>query len=154
VIPTAICPVETIRIALTESVRRRMMADVPWGLLLSGGLDSSLVASIAVRIMREDAKAAAADPQATGEGAKHLAWGGKIHSFCIGLDGSPDIAAAQKVADYLGTIHHTFTFSLQEGLDAISDVIYSLETCVTTSFPRRRTNLSLPITSPLESCAV
>jgi len=133
VIPTTPCPVETIRVALTESVRRRMMADVPWGLLLSGGLDSSLVASIAVRILRDDARAAAQRPVSPGGSQPRLAWGGNIHSFCIGLEGSPDLAAAKKVADYLGTTHHTFKFTLEEGLDAISDVIYSLETYDTTT---------------------
>ena len=92
------------------------------GYLLSGGLDSSLVASVAVRHFHKQ--------QQEGKVAK---WGSQIHSFCIGLKGSPDLKAAKEVADFLGTIHHSFTFTIQEGLDAISDVIYHLETFDTTT---------------------
>ena len=111
---------DQIRETLTTSVRRRMMSDVPWGVLLSGGLDSSLVASIACRILRD-------------EKDKSLAWGGKLHSFCIGLQGSPDLDKAKQVADFLGTIHHSFVFSVREGLDALADVIHALETYDTTT---------------------
>lgn len=88
-----------------------MMSDVPWGVLLSGGLDSSLVASICARNI-----------------ARHSASFPKLHSFTIGLTNSPDLKAAKKVADYLGTIHHAYTYTLDEGADAVHHVIRSLET--------------------------
>lgn len=133
-VPTADLPLASLRQALTESVCRRMMSDVPWGVLLSGGLDSSLVASIATRLLREKS-ASSGSIISTGPGisAGNNTWGNKLHSFCIGLEGSPDLDAAKKVADFLGTIHHTYTFTVQEGLDAVSDVIFSLETYDTTT---------------------
>ena len=88
-----------------------MMSDVPWGVLLSGGLDSSLVASICARNI-----------------ARHSASFPKLHSFTIGLENSPDLLAAKKVADYLGTIHHAYTYTLDEGADAVRHVIRTLET--------------------------
>mmetsp|Transcript_13863 Transcript_13863/g.33856 ORF Transcript_13863/g.33856 Transcript_13863/m.33856 type:complete len:627 (+) Transcript_13863:60-1940(+) len=102
-----------VRKAFEKAVERRMMADVPWGVLLSGGLDSSLVASIAKR------------KQERGEVPSVL---NEVHSFSIGLEGSPDLIAAQKVADFLGTKHHAYTYTVQEGIDAIEEVIYHLET--------------------------
>mmetsp|Transcript_19740 Transcript_19740/g.59783 ORF Transcript_19740/g.59783 Transcript_19740/m.59783 type:complete len:419 (+) Transcript_19740:65-1321(+) len=115
-------PSETIHLAelrdyFVNAVRRRMMSDVPWGVLLSGGLDSSLVASIACRLHK----------QGSNSGAKAFV-GARLHSFTIGLEGSPDLAAAEDVADFLGTVHHGYTYTMQEGLDAISEVIYHLET--------------------------
>jgi asparagine synthase (glutamine-hydrolysing) len=106
---------KNLREAFVKSVKRRMMADVPWGVLLSGGLDSSLVASIAVR---EKKKLVASGGE----------WINKIHSFTIGLENSPDLAAAKEVANFLGTIHHSYTYTIQEGLDAVSEVIKHLET--------------------------
>lgn len=96
--------------AFEKAVIKRLMSDVPFGVLLSGGLDSSLVASVAARHL--------------GQGG---VWG-RLHSFCVGLAGSPDLAAARKVADFLKTDHHEFTFTVQEGIDAISNVIYHIET--------------------------
>ena len=98
------------RTQLCASVRRHLLAEVPFGLLLSGGLDSSLIASIACREY------------------KRLGNADKLRSFCIGLKGSPDLAAAEKVAKHIGTKHYSFVFTVQQGLDALSDVIYHLET--------------------------
>jgi len=100
-----------LRQKFEAAVVKRMMSDVPWGVLLSGGLDSSLVSSVATRYMAQQSKE----------------WP-RMHSFSIGLEGSPDLAAAKKVADFLGTVHHGFHFTVQEGLDAVHDVIYYLET--------------------------
>ena len=107
-----------LRKSLEDSVHRQLMSDVPYGVLLSGGLDSSIISAIArkfsaMRIETQDLKEA---------------WWPRLHSFAVGLQGSPDLAAAQKVADHIGTVHHEVIFSIQEGLDALSDVIYHLET--------------------------
>mmetsp|Transcript_16709 Transcript_16709/g.17467 ORF Transcript_16709/g.17467 Transcript_16709/m.17467 type:complete len:579 (-) Transcript_16709:16-1752(-) len=117
-IPTNPYDSVTLKNALIHAVRRRMMSDVPWGLLLSGGLDSSLIASIACKLHREQHL----------ESGQDISTYQPLHSFCIGLENSPDLIAAQTVANHLGTRHHNFTYTIQEGLDAISEVIYHLET--------------------------
>ncbi|KAJ3309720.1 asparagine synthetase [Boothiomyces sp. JEL0838] len=112
-----------IRKALEASVKKRLMSEVPYGVLLSGGLDSSLIASIAMRMR----SAENGDEDDFDIKSSVSAWP-SLHSFSIGLPGSPDLAAAEKVAKFLGTIHHAFTFTVQEGIDAIYDVIHHLET--------------------------
>ena len=107
-----------LRKTLEDAVHRQLMSDVPYGVLLSGGLDSSIVSAIAKKF--------AANRIETQD--KEMAWYPRLHSFAIGLEGSPDLAAAQKVADYIGTVHHEIRFTIQEGLDALRDVIYHLET--------------------------
>ncbi|KAM3256555.1 hypothetical protein ACQJBY_049165 [Aegilops geniculata] len=119
VIPSVPYDPLALRKAFEKAVTKRLMTDVPFGVLLSGGLDSSLVAAVTVRHL------------AGTKAAKR--WGTKLHSFCVGLEGSPDLKAAKEVANYLGTMHHEFTFTvqhkaLQDGIDAIEDVIYHTET--------------------------
>lgn len=106
-----------LRAALERAVHRQMMTDVPYGVLLSGGLDSSLVAACAVRYARERVE----------DDDRSEAWWPRVHSFAIGLDGSPDLAAARLAADALGTVHHAFVYTLQEGLDALPEVIRHIE---------------------------
>ncbi|MCW9015621.1 MAG: asparagine synthase B, partial [Kangiellaceae bacterium] len=107
-----------IREAMIESVKKHMMSDVPYGVLLSGGLDSSIVSAVA----QLNAAKRVEDDQ------KSPAWWPQLHSFAVGLKGSPDLVAAQKVADQIGTIHHEINFTVQQGIDALADVIYHLET--------------------------
>ncbi len=110
--------VEELRQALEDAVHRQLMSDVPYGVLLSGGLDSSITSAVAKKYAEK--RVESHDEEA--------AWWPQLHSFAVGLEGSPDLAAAQKVADHLGTVHHEILFTVQEGLDAIRDVIYHLET--------------------------
>ncbi|AOP43865.2 asparagine synthase B [Edwardsiella piscicida] len=107
-----------LRGALEESVKSHLMSDVPYGVLLSGGLDSSIISAItkkfAARRVEDDERSAA--------------WWPQLHSFAVGLSGAPDLKAAREVADHLGTVHHEIHFTVQEGMDAIRDVIYHIET--------------------------
>lgn len=110
--------IEDLHDALSGAVHRQLMSDVPYGVLLSGGLDSSITSALAKKYAAH--RVEADDQQA--------AWWPQLHSFSVGLEGSPDLAAAQKVAKHIGTIHHEIKFTIQEGLDAIREVIYHLET--------------------------
>tara|TARA_B100000427_G_scaffold197528_1_gene164138 strand:- start:1329 stop:2993 length:1665 start_codon:yes stop_codon:yes gene_type:complete len=110
--------IEKIKISLEEAVYRQLMSDVPYGVLLSGGLDSSITSAIAKKFSEKRIESK----------DKEKAWWPQLHSFSVGLEGSQDLAAARKVADHIGTIHHEIIFTIQEGLDAINDVIYNLET--------------------------
>ncbi len=107
-----------LRKALEDAVHRQLMSDVPYGVLLSGGLDSSVISAIAKKYAARRIES----------GDREAAWWPQLHSFAIGLEGSPDLAAARKVAAHIGTVHHEVHYTLQEGLDAIRDVIYHLET--------------------------
>jgi len=110
--------IDEIRDALEAAVHRQLMSDVPYGVLLSGGLDSSVTSAIAKKYAEKRIES----------DDKQDAWWPQLHSFSVGLEGSPDLAAAQLVADHIGTVHHEIKFTIQEGLDAIKDVIYNLET--------------------------
>lgn len=110
--------ISALRKGLEDAVHRQLMSDVPYGVLLSGGLDSSITSAIAKRFAGRRIE----DDDAT------EAWWPQLHSFSVGLEGSPDLAAARKVAAHIGTVHHEIQFTVQEGLDAIRDVIYQLET--------------------------
>ncbi|MCC4265776.1 asparagine synthase B [Oceanimonas baumannii] len=110
--------VSELREALMAAVKRQLMCDVPYGVLLSGGLDSSIISAIAKLY---------ADKRIEDDGNSE-AWWPRLHSFAIGLEGAPDLLAARKVADQLGTVHHELHYTVQEGLDALREVIYHLET--------------------------
>lgn len=110
--------ISVLRKALEDSVHRQLMSDVPYGVLLSGGLDSSVISAIAKKFA----------PRRIESHDRDEAWWPQLHSFAVGLEGSPDLAAARKVASHIGTIHHEVHFTIQEGLDALRDVIYHIET--------------------------
>ncbi|WP_291966038.1 asparagine synthase B [Maribacter sp.] len=110
--------IQEVKEALEAAVHRQLMSDVPYGVLLSGGLDSSVTSAVAKKYAQKRIE--------SGDTAD--AWYPQLHSFSVGLEGSPDLAAAQKVADHIGTVHHEIKFTIQEGLDAIKDVIYNIET--------------------------
>jgi len=110
--------VKNIKKSLEDSVKRQLMSDVPFGVLLSGGLDSSIIASIVKKFSKKRIES----------NNKNDAWWPQIHSFAIGLKNSPDLIASKKVSEYLKTIHHEIVFTIQEGIDSINDVIYYLET--------------------------
>ena len=104
--------------ALEEAVRRQLMSDVPYGVLLSGGLDSSVISAIAAKYAQRRVET----------GGREAAWWPRLHSFAVGLKGAPDLAKARMVAEHIGTVHHEINYTIQEGLDAIRDVIYFIET--------------------------
>ncbi|MGN0069968.1 MAG: asparagine synthase B [Prevotella sp.] len=110
--------VKELRSALEEAVRRQLMSDVPYGVLLSGGLDSSVISAVAERFSENRVE----------EGGCTRAWWPRLHSFAVGLKGAPDLAKARLVADHIGTVHHEINYTIQEGLDALRDVIYFIET--------------------------
>lgn len=143
-VPSTPIDYKSIRVSLERSVRKRLMAEVPYGVLLSGGLDSSLVASIAQRETLRLRSSQMGQANGHGDHEKRssqelvgiddenvlstVTWLPQLHSFSIGLPDSPDTKAALQVAEFLGTKHHGFTFTIEEGLDALSDVIFHLET--------------------------
>ena len=110
--------VTDIHDALEAAVKRQLMSDVPYGVLLSGGLDSSVISAIAEKFSERRIE----------DDDKERAWWPRLHSFAVGLKGAPDLAKAKLVADYIGTVHHEINYTIQEGLDAIRDVIYFIET--------------------------
>ena len=110
--------IEKVKNSLESAVKAQLMSDVPYGVLLSGGLDSSIIAAITQKFSKKRVES----------DSKEAAWWPQLHSFAIGLEGSPDLIAAQKAADYIGTVHHEVHFTIQEALDALPDVIYHIET--------------------------
>ena len=109
---------EEIRQALRKAVKKQMMSDVPYGVLLSGGLDSSVISAITESFAENRIE----------DNSQSKAWWPRLHSFAVGLKGAPDLAKARMVADHIGTVHHEINYTIQEGLDAIRDVIYFIET--------------------------
>lgn len=107
-----------IRVALEAAVKRQLMSDVPYGVLLSGGLDSSVISAVAKLYASKRIET----------DSRQDAWWPQLHSFAVGLKGAPDLAKAREVADHIGTIHHEINYTIQEGLDALRDVIYFIET--------------------------
>jgi asparagine synthase (glutamine-hydrolysing) len=107
-----------IRKGLSSAVKRQLMSDVPYGVLLSGGLDSSVISALASAFASHRIE----------DDSRSRAWWPRLHSFAVGLKGSPDLAKAREVADHLGTVHHEVNYTVQEGLDAVRDVIYYIET--------------------------
>jgi asparagine synthase (glutamine-hydrolysing) len=114
---------DDLKVAFEKAVKSHLMSDVPYAVLLSGGLDSSLVSAVAARYVAKRVE----------DEDKSDAWWPRLHSFAVGLEGAPDLIAAKKVANMIGTVHHEVHFTIQEGLDAIRDVIYHLETYDTTT---------------------
>jgi asparagine synthase (glutamine-hydrolysing) len=114
---------DDLKNAFEKSVKSHLMSDVPYAVLLSGGLDSSLVSAVAAKYVAKRVE----------DGDMSDAWWPRLHSFSVGLEGAPDLIAARKVADMIGTVHHEVHFTIQEGIDAIRDVIYYLETYDTTT---------------------
>ena len=110
--------VDELRNALEESVRRQLMSDVPYGVLLSGGLDSSIISAVAQKYARTRIES----------GGTEAAWWPRLHSFAVGLHGAPDLEKARLVARHIGTVHHEINYTIQEGLDALNDVVYFTET--------------------------
>ncbi len=110
--------IEKVRNGLESAVKAQLMSDVPYGVLLSGGLDSSIIAAVTQKYSKKRIET----------DSKESAWWPQLHSFAVGLEGSPDLVAAKKAADYIGTVHHEVHFTIQEALDALPDVIYHIET--------------------------
>ena len=110
--------IEKVRNGLEAAVKSQLMSDVPYGVLLSGGLDSSIIAAITQKYSKKRVES----------DSRESAWWPQLHSFAVGLEGSPDLIAAKKAADYIGTVHHEVHFTIQEALDALPDVIYHIET--------------------------
>lgn len=109
---------DELRRALEAAVRRQMMSDVPYGVLLSGGLDSSIISAVAQKYAKRRVET----------GGEEAAWWPRLHSFAVGLRGAPDLEKARLVAEHIGTVHHEINYTIQEGLDALSDVVYFIET--------------------------
>ena len=110
--------IDKLRVGLQEAVKQQLMSDVPYGVLLSGGLDSSIVSAIAQKFAAKRVE----------DGGQTGAWWPRLHSFAVGLKGAPDLEKARCVAEHIGTVHHEINYTIQEGLDAIRDVIYFTET--------------------------
>lgn len=110
--------IDSLRVGLQEAVKRQLMSDVPYGVLLSGGLDSSIISAIAQKFAARRVE----------DGGQTDAWWPRLHSFAVGLKGAPDLEKARLVAEHIGTVHHEINYTIQEGLDALRDVIYFTET--------------------------